>query len=196
VGGPFCLALVLASGQVQGEAATAAPDPLAIQNVHLGMSLEAWKALPFPGAPSNHVQPICTDDAVGEAGGLLPTASPRVAGTVVCGYFSRYGRFNLPKAIALGPGIEAEWVGFDFLGGRLSSIDYRTSADVYDDLLAGLTARFGPPSRGMEDDVRTGIGLVPRVRQTWNTPQGVITLVDPVQPFTQIGIRLSARTAS
>lgn len=171
--------------------AATAPNPMAFKGVQLGMSLEAWKALPFPGLAPGRAKPVCTDRP-GAAGGLLSTSSAQTPDTVVCAYFSQYGRFTLPEPVALGPRIQAKRLRFTFQAGRLTTIEYRTSADRYDDLTARLNALYGPPTKLIRDTVKTEAGPFPRVRQTWRGPQGQIELVDPVQPYTDLSLRLTS----
>ena len=174
-----------------GATVAPAPDGLDFAGVHIGMTQNAWKAAPFPGAPSSRVEPVCSDDAAATAGLVAATASARRAGVVICAYMSHYGRFRLPQAIDLGPGLQARRLRFTFVKGRLSSIEYRASADAFNELTTRLTGRYGPPRNLIRDAVKTELGAFPRVRQTWRTPRGEIDLVDPVQPFTELSVRLT-----
>jgi hypothetical protein len=155
------------------------------------MTLDAWKALPFSGSSSSQARPVCTDGTQTISSGLLPARSDLNAGAVVCGYFIEYGRFTLPEPVALGPRIVTKRLRFTFEGGRLSAIEYRTSVNVYDDLVARLNARYGPSSRLVRDSVKTSAGDYPRVRRTWQAPDGQIELIDPVAPYTDLSLRLS-----
>lgn len=169
-----------------------APDGLDLAGVHLGMALQAWKALKFPGATSARVGPVCSDEPAVATDRLLPAATDLKAGVVICGYLSRYGRFRLPQTINLGPTLQARHLRFTFVSGRLSSIEYRASVDAFDDITARLTARFGPPNKLARDSVRTELGAFPRVREIWSTSRGQIELVDPVPPYTDLSVRLGA----
>jgi hypothetical protein len=80
---------------------------------------------------------------------------------------------------------------FTFVQGRLQSIEYHVSTDVFDDLTHRLSARYGQPSRLVRDSVRTEAGVFPRVRESWNTPRGVLEVTDPVRPFNELSVRLS-----
>lgn len=174
--------------------AAPAPDGLELPGVNLGMTLDAWKALSFPGADPAHVEPVCTDHSANPEYELVATAADRKAGVVVCAYLGRYGRFTLPQAIVLGPEIQARRLRFTFVKGRLSSIEYRTSVNVYNDLTARLNARYGPTVGVVRDSIKTELGPYPRVRQAWNTPRGRIELTDPVRPVSDMSVRLSATT--
>ncbi len=191
--------LALRSGLMIGAAlatvsasAPPAPDGLDLAGVHLGMTRQAWKTLKFPGATSARVEPVCSDEPATATGGLLPAGTDLKAGVVVCGYLSRYGRYYLPQVISLGLRLQARHLRFTFVNGRLSSMEYRASVDAFNDLTARLTARYGPPTKLVRDTVRTELGAFPRVRQTWRTSRGQIELVDPVQPFTDLSVRLAA----
>jgi hypothetical protein len=155
-----------------------APDGLNYPGVHLGMTLEAWKALPRPKTLPVAATPICETKTTATA-------------TIVCGYFSHYGRFTLPEEIALGPKLRARRLRFTFVDGRLSSIAFQTSINVFNDLIARLNARYGRANTISRDSVSTPLGDFPRVREDWKTPSGEIELVDPVRPFTDLSVRLS-----
>jgi len=172
--------------------AAPAPDGLELAGVHLGMTRQAWEVLKFPGATSARVGPVCSDEPAIATDRLLPAATDLKAGVVVCGYLSRYGRFRLPQVINLGPRLQVRHLRFTFVRGRLSSIEYRASIDVFDDINGRLTARYGSPAKLARDSVRTELGAFPRVRETWRTSRGQIELVDPVQPFTDLSVRLGA----
>jgi hypothetical protein len=176
--------------------ATPPPGPLDFKGVRLGMTLAAWKALPFPGSTSSRARPVCTDGADAISSGLLPARSDLSAETVVCAYFSQYGRFMLPDPVALGPRIVTRRLRFTFEDGRLSAIEYRTSVNAYDDLAARLNTRYGPSARLTRDSVKTSAGAYPRVRRTWQAPDGQIELIDPVAPYTDLSLRLSVPQAA
>jgi hypothetical protein len=185
-----CLMLAAAAATAAASPAPA-PSGLDLPGVRLGMTPDEWRALPFPGASPARVEPVCSDDPSAPANGYFSTAIVRGPGIVVCGYRTRYGRFSLPQPIELGPKLEVRRLRFTFVKGRLSSIEYRASTNAFNDLTARLTTRYGPPTKLVRDSVRTELGAFPRVRQTWNTSRGQIELVDPVQPFTDLSVRLS-----
>lgn len=175
-------------------AAAAAPAPAGLDfaGMSLGMTLQAWKAAPIPGSPSPGIQPVCSDHPIGT--GLI--AAARQADITVCTYQKRYGRFSLPQAIALGPKVQAKQMRFTFTGGRLTGINYQTSVDVFSDLTARLTKRYGPPAKLVRDNIKTELGSFPRVRETWNTPRGLIQLVDPVPSLGAMSVGLVAKLGS
>ena len=189
--GAICAASLAGALIPYRASAATGPDPMAFKGVQLGMSLDAWKSVPFPGLSPGRVLPVCSDRP-GAASGLLSTSSAQKAGVVVCAYFSQYGRFTLPEPVALGPRIQAKRLRFTFQAHRLASIEYQTSTDRYDDLTARLNALYGPPTTLIRETIKTEAGPFARVRQTWKSPQGQIELIDPVQPYTDLSLRLTS----
>jgi hypothetical protein len=174
-------------------AAAAQPAPgsegLSFQGARLGMTREAWGALPPPGGASPRTEVVCAQD-LGKAPG-----EGRTAGSVVCTYVVRYGRFTLPATARLADGRRAKGLRYIFIADRLTQIEYRVSVDDYEGQMARFKALYGAPTRVRRDEVRTPDGALPRVTQTWTLPDGTVELVDPVAPFSDLRVRLSAAGA-
>jgi hypothetical protein len=184
-------ALAVAAAVAAAPVPSTAPGGIGLPRVQLGMSLDTWKALPFPGKSTARIEPVCADDGADPAGGSLVRTTDRRPGTVICAYLGRYGRFTVPEPIELGPRLQARRMRFTFVQGRLTSIEYHVSTDVFDDLTNRLTQRYGQPTKMVRDSVRTEAGAFPRVRESWKTPRGVVQVTDPVKPFNELSVRLS-----
>ena len=179
-------------------AASAAPadgGPFAFTGARLGMSLQAWRALPFPASPASpRVQAACSNDpGLGRDADLKPDAAQRKAGAVVCGYVVRYGRFVLPQGLRPAAGRKPVTVRYVFVGGRLSQIRYRASRDVFDKVTHRLKAAYGPPHAVVRDQVQTEIGKLDRVRMSWAAPNDMVVLTDPADSRLDLRVELSSR---
>jgi hypothetical protein len=161
----------------------------------LGMGLAEWKALAYPGRNPAQVQTLCSDDSTGTAGGHLGAGAPgQGAQTVVCTYTSRLGSVTLPLSFPLTNIYLVREPKYDFVGGRLSRVEFRTSIDAFNDLTARFEARYGPASQTLRDDVTTRDGFdLPRVRKIWRLPSGSVEIIDPSTPPTQLAVQFSGR---
>jgi hypothetical protein len=162
--------------------AKGATSPFVTLNAaRLGMSLQAWRALPpagaAPGAP-----PSC--------------AAQPSARIVTCTYASKVGRYVLPNAVPLDRTYQATDIRYVFDGGRLSEVAFRSSVDAYNDLTAVLDKDYGPPTRTAQDQVRSEIGPLRRVRQAWTTPTAQVLLVDPSADPTKLGVTILLKGAA
>jgi hypothetical protein len=187
------IAVAIVAGVASLGAASAPPtgDSLFGPDVRLGMSLDAWKAAPLSGA--SDVRKVCSVD---HAGTTLATNKGPAALATVCGYLKPIGRFNLPYEERLGPQWFASRFRFTFIHGRLESLEYRAPVDAYNEIMASLVHRYGPPARQVRDSVRTEIGEFPRVRAIWTNPDRVIQLTDPAPPFNVLNVRFMAKGAA
>ncbi|HEX3887997.1 MAG TPA: hypothetical protein VHW05_10910 [Phenylobacterium sp.] len=165
---------------------------LKIMDAPLGMSLADWRAMPPPGPLSPNVKPVCSNDPGGAGASLAPNPAQLKAGMVVCGYISRYGHYTFPQRFALDGPYSVTQVRYDFRAGRLAEIDCDAPVGAYDRLVADLKTRYGASSRLVRDHVKTEIGVLPRVIQTWATPRGAVELRDPVPPFSQLRLSVIA----
>ncbi|HEX4196509.1 MAG TPA: hypothetical protein VHZ26_03620 [Caulobacteraceae bacterium] len=175
-----------ASQAPQGDATAGAAmaDPsqagdIGFMGARLGMGLAAWKALAYPGRNPGDVAAAC---AAGRAS----------AGGLVCTYAQRAGGLSLPLSIPLSGSWLVRDPQYDFVGGRLSRIEFHTSIDAFNALTARFEARYGPASQTLHDDVTTRGGLdLPRVRMIWRLPAGSIEIVDPTTPPNQLAVRFA-----
>lgn len=170
---------------------TPAAGPLSFLGAYVGMSREAWAALPPPGGRAAEIR--CTAPAAsGQLNGAAAPDPAPAAGPITCAYIRRFGRYALPVTVRLSNGLFATHLRYTFQGGRLQRIAYRMSVDAYDRLTADLHARLGNASGVRRDSVPTAHGLLPRVSRTWRTPAGAVQIVDPVSPYVQLQVRLCA----
>jgi hypothetical protein len=177
-------------------AAPAGAGPFAFTGARLGMSLQAWRSLPFPGKASPGVRAACSGDpGIGRNAGLEPTAAQRKAGEVVCGYIARYGRYVLAQGIRPAAKRKPVVVHYLFTGGRLTGIRYRTSRDAFDKVAGRLKAAYGPPDAVLRDQVQTELGKLDRVRMSWAAPSGSAVLTDPADARLDLVVELSSRGA-
>lgn len=174
------------------EARAATTTAIAFKGAQLGMTEAAWKALAPPGPVSPNARPACTDDPGGAPPGLTLTPAERSAGAVACAYLSTYGRVSLPQSFVLDGKYRLTGLRFSFVDGRLAQIRCRTSTDAYSALVADFNGRYGPAAKLIRDNVRTELGRIPRVVQTWSTPTGSVVMTDPVPPYTELGLTFSA----
>jgi hypothetical protein len=173
--------------------ATAAAAPVRFDRlcgppgIHLGMSVDDWKALAFPGAGPGFVQPVCSDDpAAANFLGAITASAP--GDPLVCGYADRIGSFLTHSAINLLGSYPAQQLRYYFPTGRLTRIDCVTSDSAFHAFIARLETLHGPPRNVVWDKVRTETGWRPRVKESWSIPGGSVTLTDPVQPSTNLSL--------
>ena len=159
--------------------------------MELGISVDVWKELGFPGAGPGVVQPICSDDtAAANYLGVRTAAAP--GDPLVCGYADRIGSVFLDNSIDIVDGYQARGLRFHFQAGRLTQIDCVATDNAFDALQARFDTRYGPPKTVVRDRVRTEIGLRPRVKERWSIPGGSVIMIDPVQPATDLSLEYRA----
>jgi len=151
----------------------------AFAGARIGMSLEAWRALPLPG--SRQLKRRCE----------TPAGAP--AGVLICRYADIYGAFELPPSVPLDTHLSASRVRYRFVDNRLTAISLRVSVDAYNDLLADLAPTYGAPTRTVVDRVGFGAGRMrARVRLTWTRPAGALELIDPSPDPLRLELRLTS----
>jgi hypothetical protein len=170
-----------------------AASVIEFQGAQLGMSQADWRALPPPGQLSPHAKAGCSDDP--DPTGVPMTAADRAAGRVVCAYVDTYGKLSLPVRFAFDKSYRLEHLRYAFSGGRLVEIRAEVSLAGYDALTRDFTQRYGAPVRVVRDSVKSEIGPLPRVLETWRTQEGDIELADPILPDDEIGIRFATGPA-
>lgn len=179
---------VILAGQGAAAASEAPPanapaGGIGFMGARLGMGLDQWKALAYPGRDPGQVEAACVNGQAGTA-----------PGTVVCTYAQRAGGVTLPLSFPLTKTWLVRDPTYDFVDGRLGKIAFHTSIDAFDDLSARFEAKYGPASQIQRDDVKTRSGLdLPRVRKTWRLPSGSIEIVDPATPPTQLAVQFTGR---
>jgi hypothetical protein len=165
----------------------AAADLFAINGAKLGMSLQAWQALPRPGPAPDHVATECKP--------VAPGAVRAVGRDLECRYVAKYGAYALPTSFPLiGHGRIRRPV-FEFVAGRLAAIRFRTTTDVFSQVMLVLRRTYGPPKRIVRDTVRIeGVDL-PRVQASWCGAGETITLTDPSPNPDRLAVRIAAAPA-
>jgi len=173
-----------------GEANVA--TPLSFEGVELGTTEAAWRSLKPPGPTPEHARRACSDDPNAAAAGLKPDGLP--SGAVLCGMVDIYGRYRLPVTFRWKQRYSVDRLRFVFQHGDLSQIRAVLPDDAFDALMADFKQAYGAPSETLRDSVRTEIGKLPRLTETWSLPQGRIELIDPATPG-KLSVRLTARAA-
>jgi hypothetical protein len=190
---------IAAAGAAQASQATPADAPAGVvgfMGARLGMGLDDWKALAYPGRNPAQVQAQCADEPAAATtikGGRHAAAAPAsVAPRLVCTYTSRLGGVALPLSIPLAGSFLVRQPQYDFVGGRLSKIEFHTSIDAFNDLTARFTSRYGPAGQTLRDDVTLSDGLdLPRVRKIWRLPGGSVEIIDPSARPTQLAVQFA-----
>lgn len=171
-------------------AAAAAPSqPLEFQGVALGTPLQAWLQRPLddPGRPG--LRAVCRRSA-------------GAAAATVCRYVGRYGAVTVGESFPLAGRYRARDVAYRFVGGRLAEVDFSTSADAFNLMMARLKQRYGQPAQVVRGTASYGHGVrLPRVRVVWRLPAGEVELTDPSADPGRMAVRLrgasvQARAAS
>lgn len=187
-----------ARAQSPGPAPQSPPGPahedgqtLQFKGARLGMTIAQWKALPYPGGASTHVETACVDSP-------NRSADPG-ARVVVCSYVTRYGRIELPQSFAFTATRLARDPSYAFVDGKLARIEFQTSIDAFDELDARFATLYGHGQDGQT--LRDQHADVARVQKIWRTPGGTVRIIDPsprpsllsVQ-FTSAGLDRSSRS--
>ena len=167
----------------------AAAELFAINGARLGMSFRAWQALPRPGPAPDHIVTDCKPDR--EGAGRVRAGTPRLE----CRYVARYGDYALPVSFPLIGRRRMRKPVFEFVGGRLAGIRFRTTVDAFNQVMAVLQQGYGPPQRIVRDSVRIEGVALPRVRASWRTAGGIVTLTDPSPNPERLEVRLGAASA-
>lgn len=162
---------MLAAGAAQGAAAPQSNGPLQFDSARLGMGLSDWKGLPAPG----------------DAGAT--TACSAAGASVVCGYVAPDEEVSLPLVKTY----RVRRPQYTFVSGTLSKIEFHTSIDAFNDVMAMLEAKYGPATQVLRDSVDVGDGIHwPRVRELWRLGSGTIELTDPAKPASQLAVAFQA----
>ena len=192
---------VLLAALVAGAAPAHAPAPavkpppavahglLPLGGARLGLSLEAWRALPWPGA-----------EGVGDADCAAPArtqaASPGggAPSVLVCRRVHRYGAYSMADSLPLAGPYQARDPAFVFVDGRLSEVRFKTAADAFNLVTARVDKAYGKPAKIERDAVRleAGAPAVPRVRMTWRNAAGSVVVTDPAADPNVLAVDLKA----
>lgn len=150
-----------------------------INGAKLGMSLADWQALPRPGPDADHVATACKP-VVADAERLQ------------CRYVVRYGAYQLPVSFPLVGSRRIRRPVFEFVGGRLAAIRFRTTTDAFNQLMTVLQRGYGAPQTIVRDSVRVEGVTLPRIRATWRGRGETVTLTDPSSNPDRLEVELGA----
>jgi hypothetical protein len=165
----------------QPDLGASASGDLHFGSARLGMSLAQWKASALPGPPAAGLQTTCSNEAEPAVPvGVKISASRSEAGALVCSYVTRLGPNVLPQYFPLTKTYLARSPTFTFVSGKLYKIEFRSSIDAFDDLVAIFEGKFGPAGETIRDQVRTSYGQpLPRVQKIWRLSGGLVRITDP-----------------
>ncbi len=155
----------------------------------LGMTLESWRALPFPEKTMAPALPVCRPGAQSSQSQLGNSANESAAGEEICTY--RVGD-ELSPNIALGQHFFAHDIQYVFKGDKLAEISFWSSEDAFSDMVARLRAAYDAPTRITRDTVSEEYLRQPRVQMEWDKAQAVITLKDPASRPDRLAVRYAS----
>lgn len=168
------------------------------KGARLGMTLAEVRALPLPTeAPyvdtsgskySTKYGPMalhCSDEATfGRGYELYVSETEKALGVVVCAYgrkatHSFTGDSFDRGVINIGPRNTPD-IDYKFMDRKLYNIDITAKKDSLNDALEGLTAKFGPPTKVLNDTTQNKAGATfPHTEQTWSNPAAIIMVEAP-----------------
>jgi hypothetical protein len=148
--------------------ATPPPSP---GGAYLGMTLEAWRALPFPGRDGGHLIRNCAPASATSDKGQVAAS--------ICSYEIRYGAYSLEPALPLTAQYSAHDPRYSFDDGRLTQLAYRVPIDAFSRLVALFRDSYGMEAQTINDMVRLEGVSRARVLKTWRTPDGFIRMIAP-----------------
>jgi hypothetical protein len=175
--------------------ASKAAHGIEFKGARLGMTIGEWKALAYPGRAPPRLTKACSNDAQRLAdSGLSVDAPEPSADLVVCTYITRYGSKVLPQSFPLTKAYFVRDPKYYFLNGRLTKVEFRTSVDAFDDVMATLKKSYGPATQTERDDFKSRVGLdLPRVQIVWRLSNGFVEITDPSSPPNQLEVEIATR---
>ncbi len=194
---PFLAAPIAATLMMSAVFANSKPAPVQSPEFNgavLGMTLDQWKALPNPSGAGEPAIAACS--AAGD-----PASPRRVAGssvtsapTVVCAYVERDRDETRPLWIPISKHYFARGPRYWFVGGRLSRIEFQSSIDAFNDVMAAMKSKYGPATTGRLDTIKSRDGLdLDRVQEVWRLSGGTIRMTDPSPRPDELTVRMSRR---
>ncbi len=168
-----------------------ATRPLSFDGAQLGMTVGAWESLsPPPGVGPTAAADCGPGIVAALRADRIPAAAP-AAGQTTCAYDARFGSDVLLHSAKFDDRYRIEGLRYRFTSGRLGEIDFTASTDAYNDIVARLTRDYGAPTSTLRDVMRTSLGRFQRVRQTWQTADGIVTLTDPTDDPVRLSVRIA-----
>jgi hypothetical protein len=193
-----CISAPLFEGQAfQRSSGPPGVTDIEFQGAKLGMSMDAWTALPLPGGAPDTVRRTCADGASGANRPLAVKASAKVNHPITCSFERLYGHLSLPVSLTLSPDFRALDPTYQFVGGKLTRIAFSTSIDAFNQVTSSLEASYGAASQIQRDEIRSELGIrLPRVRETWRRPDGLIRITDPASAPNRLVVEFIAQLPS
>ena len=147
-------------------------------NAEIGMTLAEWKALHGPGGSTPEAQADCWPDP---------------SGAVVCTYATNYGKVTLTQSVSISKRYVTQDLRYYFSSDRLSRIEFHTSIDAFNAVVAAIEATYGPATETIRDvGLRYDGWRLPRVQKVWRLRSGLIEVTDPSSRANELAVQLSA----
>lgn len=184
-------------------AATAAPppatataaDPLPLKGARLGLSLQDWRALSWPGG-DNRGHADCTPPTRAAPLSKAATGAPAPA-VLVCRHIHRYGDYSFTDSLPLAGKYRARDPAFVFVDGRLAEVRFHAAVDAFSLVTSRLDKAYGRPVSIERSTWRRGKApAAPRVRETWRTDAGSVVLTDPSSDPNALAVEFRAARAA
>lgn len=169
-----------------------AQDRATYKNASLGMTMQEWRALPFPNPEISGPAPfsLCSNQTGLPAGVRMPVTQDETdAGVIVCQYWQETMRrgalgmkmfFQNKAYMPIGKNYVMEPPVFKFLDGSLYSISGVSELGALEDVLSGLTARYGKPATITDGTVQNKVGnAFPSKTYTWDLGADLISVDAP-----------------
>lgn len=169
-----------------------AQERAAYKSASLGLTLQEWRALPFPSpeisGPSAFS--LCSNQTGLPTGVRMPiTQDETDAGIIVCQYWQETMRrgalgmkmfFQNKAYMPIGENYVMEAPVYKFLDGSLYSISGVSELGALEDVLSGLTARYGKPSTITDGAVQNKVGnTFTRKTYAWDLGDDLISVEAP-----------------
>lgn len=200
------LALISSPGaSAPPKKAAAPPVYYDFKGAKLGMTIDEWKAVPFPGDLQDNkifslkgesipvVQPVCQGDTGSDKLLLFRSSAETAAGVVLCkyGYPRSIGTYQTWSSAFLNvAGFGAQDVDFKFLEGRLYEINITLHSNALPHVLDGLVAKFGQPTSVINDTTQNRMGATfPHTVKSWINPVASIRLESPYSKIDDLNVR-------
>lgn len=168
----------------------------AYRNSPLGISLDEWKALAFPGEikTGDVTLPICTNlpnlpMRFSVSWTLTLSPAEKEMGVVACSYWTDTaykGAFGMKQImtgqayIPIGKTYVMPTPSYKFFDGKLYGINGVTRIEALADVVDGLTARYGQPTSSVDGEVQNKAGSYFKSKDlTWDLGRDIISVHAP-----------------
>lgn len=171
----------------------------------LGMTLEEWKALVPPienlaGSTSKsfNQEPVrawCNTERLpngNEVSGFYQSDIERALGVISCKYASLWtvGTYTTLQSSSIKIGsYSTDDVEYKFLDGILYQINVTGNKALLSDVLDGLTTKFGPPTKSVDDTTQNKAGSTfPHMERSWLNSVASIHLEAPYSKIDNLNV--------